>query len=308
MSAVKEIMMKRILLSFFCAVLVVSASYCQEISEKKELKVFSLSYSDWNVPSDVRVMVDARITGVFSGLGLFDVKGVDLRLDAGRGSEFIDKLKAVNESDSAVDEKYLLELKKSNLIVIPSLSFYDSIGDEGGGEWEVELQTLFIVINVQNLTTIAEFTIGTFGSGENESEALLEASEAISVQLKFELRNIEEFQLKTGIIEVIGDSRVIIELGRSMGLNVGDEFSIISFRDASARRAEQDKTGLLVVTDVEKEISYALVLYNNGQVAPGDQLREIPKYGVDFSGYGHGFIDATGISGGTIGIKAILSR
>ncbi len=309
--------MKKYLLSFLCAVLMISAATAQDVSEKQEVAVFSLNYTDWSIPTGALGMVDQQIVEVISNLGRFDVKGLNFRLRTTDISEFTEMIKKANESNIVIDEKYrlgeetfteadFLELVGSFIIVIPSMTYYNAFYSEDG--WEVELQTSFSFIKVKDSTSIAQFSIETFGSADTQQEATLNAAEAIAPQLEFELRSIEEFRLKTGIIEILPYGNVIIELGRNMGLAKGDEYSIISSSLLSSGHTVTDNSGLLVITDVKNEVSYGKVIYSDGKASVGDQLMENPRIGTDLSAYGHLFINKTGITGGSVGIKSAVSR
>jgi hypothetical protein len=93
-----------------------------------------------------------------------------------------------------------------------------------------------------------------------------------------------------------------------MGISVGDEFSIVNSRTLNSGHTVVENTGLLVIKDVKKEISYGYVIYNSGKVLPGDQLSEVPRFGTDFSVYARGFFNAESLPGGTAGMKTVLSR
>ena len=317
--------MKKILIVLICAVVSVTLISAQEVSEKKEIAVFSLSHVDWSVPSGALSLVDQQVTGTFTDIGRFDVRGLDLRLEADDVSGFIELIRDVKEANMQIDEKYRLgeetfteadfeRLTGSFLIVIPSLTFYDSYVEDtdDGPEWEVSLQTSFSIIKVQDSSTLAQFSIDTYGSGKTQKEATQNAASAISSQLDYELRTIEEFKLKTGIIEVMPGGRVILELGSDMGLQKGDEFSIVNSRLLDSGHTVSDITGLLVISDVKNDLSYGQVVYNDQNVLPGDQLAEIPRAGADVSLYLRGFLDtedtSAPISGGSIGLKSVLCQ
>ena len=53
-------------------------------------------------------------------------------------------------------------------------SYYAKVEDtDDGVNWEVELQTAFSLIKVENSSTIAQFSIDTYGSGETQQEATM---------------------------------------------------------------------------------------------------------------------------------------
>ena len=306
--------MKKVLLFLFWAAMIISAAGAQDVSETKEIAVFSLSSSSWNLPAGSLDLVDGQVADVFARFGHFEISRWDFRLESGMVPDFTARIQGINETDMAGDETFadidFSALTSSFLIVIPSLEFYDSIAADydDGTEWEVELHALFSIINLNDVEEISQFSVNTFGSGETQEDAVQNAADAISSQLEFELRSLDAFQLESGILEVMGGGKVILGLGRLQGLSSGDEFSIVDYSIISTEQEGPAKTGLIIVTNVQEELSYARIVYSNEQVSSGDQLVEIPRFGGDFSVYAHGFIDSTGLSGGTLGLRAVLTR
>ncbi|MFW6293373.1 MAG: hypothetical protein ACOC7V_13745, partial [Spirochaetota bacterium] len=99
-------------------------------------------------------------------------------------------------------------------------------------------------------------------------------------ELSFRVRSMTQFQLRTGVLEVTG-REVILEFGRNMGLEPGDEYSIVAERVLSTGHVASTETGLILVREVQEEFSYGRVLYATPRARPGDQLREVPRRGVD---------------------------
>ncbi len=314
--------MKKILLILTAALMLTTAAGAQEVSEKKEIAVFALNYYDWSVPSGALGMVDQQIVSVFNKLGRFNIKGMSYRLSADSVDAFAEYIRKANESNLVVDEKYRLgeetfteaefqRLTGSFIIVIPVLTYYESTVSGDGTEWEVQLQTSFTFISVKDSGTIAHFLVDTYGNGDSQREAAQEASSSIATQLDYEIRSIEEFRLKTGILEVMPGGRVIIELGSDMGIMKGDEFSVINPRQLSSGHTVNEVSGLVVVSEVQPEVSYGRLLYGGKSVFPGDQLTEIPRFGADASVYVRGMFDIIGdveFSGAAVGVRTSASR
>lgn len=311
--------MKKFLLFFFCIVTIVSTVYSQDPG-KKELIVFSLSGSDWNVPPEAFDTADPSIAGVLKGSGRFDVRESAHSIDVQWVPDFIEQMKTAGdtgelqvESSNFGEETFtgtdFQELSEAFLIIIPSLTLYDSfeIDAEEGRLWGVELQVSFTVIRADGSKDSEQFLIETYGSGETRLEAAVAAVEAIEAQLGFEIRNIEEFQLKSGIIEVMDGGTVILDLGSDDGLKTGDEFSVMRPAPLSGDENPLDETGLLVLTNVKENLSYALTVYSDRPLFPGVQLKEISRFGVDVSAYGRGFITADGVAEGVAGMKTVFA-
>ena len=311
--------MKRILLFFICAVIFTSIAHAQDFSEKKALVIFSLNFAEWGEPAEGLDGVDVLITEVFTGLGRFDVQRENSQIGFDLVPAFVDKLKEAGGEafgpgdDLGLEEAGLTtddfqELSRVPLIVIPSLTYYEAVEADAGNSWEVGIQVSFVIINGKESVELSRFAIDTYGNGDSQVEAALNAAAAISVQLVFELGNIDEFQLHSGILEVMDGGKVVLEFGQDMGVEVGDEFSIIKTGLNVDGEPVQDVTGLIIVTSVKKELSYGLALYNDEPLKSGAQLSKIPKSGVDITPYAHGFFNSTGLAGGTAGLRAMLSR
>lgn len=260
--------------------------------------------------------VDEQIRGTFINLGRFDVIGMSQRLTAGSVDDFVRVLREYKESSAELPEAVLLgqqpfteadfnELVGGFIVVVPSVSWYD-LAALDSGDYRAEIETSFTFIDVQNLTTFGQFFVETSGIEERQEDAVKEAVDRIAAELTFQIRSMEVFQLKTGILEV-ADGDVILEFGRNMGLRLGDEYAIVSSRVIGTGHVAEDETGVIVIKEVQDEFSVGEVLYANPRPAPGDQLQEIPRFGVDSTAY------ANMVSGGVsstfvVGVKGTASR
>ena len=288
-----------LLCSFF---LIGSVSFltAQEVSEKKEIAVFNLSYYDFEIPNKVLGSIDEEIRNVFVNLGRFDVIGMTYRLSGGDVNEFIDKIKLYKEENVEIPEQVQMgheffteadfnRLIGSFIVVIPSVSYFkvENVAEEGKEpDYKALLKTSFSFINVVETKTFAQFILETKGENKDSDTALQKAIENIPANLTFEIKKIPEFQLKTGVLEVSGDD-IVMEFGADMGVNLGDEYAVISTRVLKSGKTYTSEKGLLVVKEVSEEVSVAQILYVDGQIQSGDQLREVPRFGFDTTPYLH---------------------
>jgi hypothetical protein len=311
----------------FAVLLILTVAVCalsaQEISEKQDIAVFSLSYADWSIPSGALGLVDQSIQNVFIDLGRFNIYGMTYRLQGNDIQTFIDQIKKYKEENIEIPEEVRTgeatfteadfnKLVGSFIVVIPVMSYYDVQAD--GGEYDAEIQTSFTFVDVQAGTAMASFQIDTVGSGDSAKEAVKGAVDAIPMQLQFQIRSIPAFQLKTGIIDRDGRD-FIIEFGTNMGVKVGDEYAIVENRVLSSGRQVSDETGLLIIKNVSSDVSSAQAIYSKGKPNIGDQLREIPRYGFDALVYGHYLPveDNTGTDAEekdriVLGLRAVMTR
>ena len=263
--------MKRVVIVLTLVFLVCGLSTAQEVTEKRDLAVFALSYYDWDVPPEALGMVDERIKGVFVNLGRFNVIGMNYRLASSDVNEFIDRISRYKEENVEIPESVQLgqeafteadfnRLVGSFLVVVPTLTYFD-IGRDGR-DYFAELETAFTVINVEESKTIAHFTVRTTGEDEVASRAVREAVDLIPLQLEYEVRKVPEFQLKTGIVDVMR-GEVLIEFGENMGVKLGDEYALVEQVELRSGHQVMDSTGLLVVKDVSQEVSVAKIIYSD---------------------------------------------
>jgi hypothetical protein len=268
----------------------------QVVSERKEIAVFKLSYYRYDIPNAVLGGIDEEIRSVFINLGRFDVVGLTQRLEEGDLNEFIDKIKMYKEEQVEIPEEVQMgqefftkadfdKLTGSFIVVAPTVANY-VVAPLDTGEYQVNIKTSFTFINVEEGRTFAQAFVDTEGKDTNRDLAIKEALDAIPMQLTFEIRKISEFQLKTGVIEVHG-TEIIIELGRDLGLKAGDEYVIVSSEILQSGRALTREQGLVVIKEVSDEVSVAKIIYAQPRPQIGDQLREVPRLGMDTTPYVH---------------------
>jgi hypothetical protein len=268
----------------------------QVVSERREIAVFKLSYYRYDIPNAVLGGIDEEIRSVFINLGRFDVVGLTQRLEEGDLNEFIDKIKMYKEEQVEIPEEVQMgqefftkadfdKLTGSFIVVAPAVANY-VVAPLDTGEYQVNIKTSFTFINVEEGRTFAQAFVDTEGKDTNRDLAIKAALDAIPMQLTFEIRKIPVFQLKTGVIEVRG-TEIIIELGRDLGLKAGDEYVIVSSEILQSGRALTREEGLVVIKEVSDEVSVAKIIYARPRPQIGDQLQEVPRFGMDTTPYVH---------------------
>lgn len=314
---------------FFVLLIVIGGSLimAQEVSEKKEIAVFGLSYYGYKIPSQALGLVDEQIKNVFVNLGRFTVLGMNYRLSGNDVNDFISKIRQFKEENVEIPEEVQLgqeafteadfnQLVNSFIVIIPVMSYYNLSRDDDG-EYKAEIRTSFTVVDVQNIETMAHFTVETDGYSPDSAEAVKRAVDEIPLKLEFEIRKIPAFQIKSGVVDVLSRSQVVIQFGNDMGLKKGDEYAIVQTEERSSGYTAKTKKALLVIKDVQQDHSIAQVVYSKGEPMIGEQVEEIPKLGLDTTVYAHALIDLFGSSGAltfgdgldlTVGIRQSFSR
>ncbi|MEW5816704.1 MAG: hypothetical protein AB1798_15085 [Spirochaetota bacterium] len=293
--------------------------YSQEISARKEIAVFALSYYDWKIPGGALGMVDEQIKGVFIKLNRFNVIGMNYRLGSRDINDFIARIREIKEAEVEIPESVRLgqeaftesdfnKLVGSFIVVVPVMSYYNLTRDQKGN-YGAEMETAFTFIDVQNYKTMAQFAVKTTGYNDTPNAAVKDAADDIFYQLTFEIRKIPEFQLKTGIIDVKG-STIFIEFGSNMGVKKGDEYAVVVPRLLPSGHAVTDEVGLLVIKEVKEEISVGKLIYSKQKPMIGDQIQEVPRLGFDTSLYVHGTFNFANFADTVIlaGLRQSISR
>ncbi|MBT3272681.1 MAG: hypothetical protein HN368_05980 [Spirochaetales bacterium] len=303
-------------ISVLMLLMVVSFVAAQEISEKQELAIFSLSHYRWQIPGGALALVDEQMKAVFVNLGRFNVVGMTYRLDGDGVDEFIRKIREVKEQNVELPETVRLgqeafteadfnKLINSFIVVVPVMTKYGLERGENG-EFSSKIEVSFSFINVETAEGFGYFTVEVEGKADSGRQAVEQAAEKISPQLTFELRKIPEFQLKSGIINVQG-RQIYLEFGANMGVAVGDEYAIVADTVLPTGHIISEETGLLIVDDVKDELSIATLVYSETKPQIGDQLEEIPRFGFDTGVHIRSVLAAEKLVG-MIGIRQSISR
>jgi len=187
------------------------------------------------------------------------------------------------------------KIANSFLVVIPSLSNYNVSRDRteytsGNTTYVVDSYTIDIVIDITFIDVregTQEESLRVTGSGKNEDRgrAGREAVDQAISGLAYNIKQIEIFKIKSGVIRVRGDT-VFFELGRNLGVKPGDEYEVMTKQEiGKTGRIVELPTGLVRVKKVYPEITEAKIVYQKGKITEGDQLVEVPRFGAQLSFY-----------------------
>jgi hypothetical protein len=284
------------------------------VSEKKDVAIFALGYYGWAIPLQTLGSIDMEIQKVFVDLGRFNILGYTERLSSGGMQQFIATLKKAKEANFVMPEKFqfgeatLTEAEFNKLvgafiIATPIVSEFNSRYNSDKSEWETDIKTNVTFIDVGaggSILGIAE--VKSSGSDKNnQNKSISSAIEGIPMQLQFEVRKIEAFQISTRVLAASG-SEIKLQLGQNMGIKKGDEYSIIVSETVEGFKNESEK-GLVQIKNVGSEVSTGRVVYSSIKLSKDVQLHEIPRLGVDAEGYFH-------MAGGTAipGLRFAVSR
>ena len=300
-----------------------SPFYAQKVSEKKDIAVFATSYYGRHIPNKLIDMIDEAIMNVFFNLERFNIIGLEYRLASTDVDIFIELIKHSREKNTELPESVLMGLEaftkedwektiNSYYVVTPIVKnysiekgkFYDIFfGEIDGYKAKISLE-FYIYSSKENKREEFDIKISAINSSYNN--AYVTAVEALSEKLDLELRKIEAFTIKTGIIKAEAGS-VHFELGKKMGVKLGDEYVVLS---EDGRR----ETGLIVVTKTESDFSKGLILYSKKPLNLGDAIKEVPHGPFEYRAYTLGefgfFFAEKGLydGGGTFGINVSGTR
>jgi len=289
-----------------------------QVSEKKDVAIFALGYYGYNIPEQTLGNIDMEIQKVFVDLGRFNILGYTQRLSSGGLQEFIETLKKAKEANFSMPEKYQFgeailteadfnKLVGAFIVAAPVVANFNSSFNSKTGYWETEIKTNVTFVDVAgggSVMAIAQITT-TGLDKQDENKSISAAIEGIPMQLQYEIRKIPAFQINTRILAVSG-SEIKMQLGQNMGIQKGDEYSVIVGGMVEGFKDESEK-GLVIIKEVGAEVSTGLVLYSSAKLTKDIQLREIARLGVDAEPFVH-LVSGTKLdySGGSSGSNIII--
>lgn len=315
--------MKRSMRAALAALLIAAAAGTAiaqpQVSEKKEIAIFSLGFYGWDIPRETLGTIDIDIQRVFLDLGRFTIFGMEKRFSSSGVDEFITVLKKMKESTFVLPEKYQFgeaflteadfnRLVGAFIIAVPVVTSYNSQYVDGR-EWRTDIKTNVSFIDVSTGTMIGIANVETQGtSRETQYKSIQSAIDGIPMQLQYEIRKISQFQNVTRVLAA-GLGGVDLQLGQNMGIKKGDEYAIIE-SDTVEGFVDEREVGLIVIKDVGTTRSKGTVLYSGIPVVKDVQLREIPRLGADASVYAHSysFFDNPGQTSFLLGLRTELTR
>lgn len=124
-----------------------------------------------------------------------------------------------------------------------------------------------------------------FSSLDGDTGAFVKASEGLAEKLKLETLNIDDFALKTGLVEVSG-SKVRFPLGKKEGIFVDQKFRVYE-KEKHGERIIEKKRGFFYVDKIgdnisnKDELSHGKLVIRGAE--PGMQIREFSNTGIDVS-------------------------
>ncbi|MEL3913690.1 hypothetical protein [Treponema pedis] len=285
---------------FLFLILAAGAIFAQSISKKQDIAVFPLSYYGWTIPEILYEGIDAEIMRNFFALERFNIIAMEHRFSALDLETFNAAIIKSRETDTPIPEEVLMghesftrtdweKTVNAYYIIVPIVQSYtlkiveeENNDDENPyGEpvftYKVKFSVEFHIYSMQKKNKIAYFVIEEKASSKNLEEALNSAITFFGIKFERALRGIEDFRIKTGVIKT-EKNNVHFELGNDIGVKKGDEYVVIGY-DENNNEAE---TGFVVVTDTEEDFSTALTLFSNRPITIGDQLKEVPRFPVEF--------------------------
>mgnify|MGYP000968219514 CR=1 FL=1 len=315
--------MKRPLSALLAVILVVAISvpaFAQvQVSEKKEIAIFSLGFYGYNIPQETLGTIDVDIQRVFLDLGRFTIFGMEKRFSTSAVEEFITILKKMKESTFVLPEKYQFgeaflteadfnKLVGAFIIAVPVVTSFNS-EFVSNKEWRTDIKTNVSFIDVATGTMIGIANVETQGtSRETQYKSIQSAIAGIPMQLQFEIRKVPQFQNVTRVL-ASGSGGIDIQLGKDMGIKKGDEYAVI-VSDTLEGLVDEKEVGLILIKEVGSTRSKGTVLFSKVPIEKDVQLREIPRLGADLAVYGHTYTYFDAYMGNSIvlGARAEMTR
>ncbi len=275
-------------------------SFGAENYEKKDVAVFSVYSEVMNIPSQVESGINQAVQSAFNEMKRFNVLFYPgMKLDVKYLEEFIEyikqrKLEDVKGDDDpefgniVFDVNKIDDIASSFYIVIPNLSYfneeyienYDEEDDEYTYEYKVYANISLKIVNVETYEVIGDiYKEYEYTSDESFLEAEQDTISGIKYGIAYEIKNIEEFQLKTGVIKREGLT-VYLDIGSEVGVKVGHEFHVVG-KEKIGDKFREEKVGLVRVKEVSRDLAIAIILIEEKKITEGDQLKEYNRTGLN---------------------------
>jgi len=284
-----------------------SLSISAEISEKKDIAIFGLSTRVIGISNSLIYYVDSSINHYFIKQKRFNVLGYgDYRLKSESIDDFIDRIREIRakkaEEIGVYDEKFGTVVIKgedfdrivnSFLVVIPILSNHtvkrSQVEKVSGSTkyvedvYEVEIVIDLTFVNVKEGKKEASIRLYGEGTDVDYGKAEKVAVDNAVAQLPYEVKKLDIFKIKSGVLMVRGDM-VIFALGEDLGVKPGDEYEVMTkHKIGKSDKIVELPTALIRVRRVYPDHSEGRIIYQKDKITQGDQLVEVARTGLDIS-------------------------
>ena len=264
----------RVILLLLC----LHSAFAQELSQRQDLAISLIHYSE-EPPYQAIASIDAHILQVFQSTGSFNITVLPRRIE---------------DLDAVTTEDY-------PIVVVPQLSQYELTRTDNG-YWQAEIIISFSIFRAELRST--QFFLEFIGYDLSAQEAFRQAVDELPSQLSFRLRSIEELYAASFIIERFSD-RVVLGFGSDSDVAAGDEYELVRPMEEGSERI-----ALVRVRETIGEFSVANIIYRNGPLSDDDQIRKLPRIGVNIQPYFSGLFDlaSSTLAGFSVGTRVILAR
>ena len=288
----------------------------QTVSAKKDIAVFRLS-SQSEMPDDVAAVLDQRITAIITSFKRFNVIGMQYRLKAVDTAAFIQKIQESKSDMSNLPETVLSgeeaftrsdweQLTTAFLVFVPQVNAYDEtllyeeVKTQDGTRavkpyWKISIEGSLSIIDASGEKSQRTLPFSAKSILTQRSDAIDSAIDDIAASIYNTIKFESAFALTTGVIDF--DRRtntVTIELGRDMGIRIGDEYFLQKTVFIGGRPSAVT-TGLCIISQVHDTFSTAKVIYTDQPIVEGDAVKESPSSHITVQGYGGITVPITGI-------------
>ncbi|MBN1798638.1 MAG: hypothetical protein JW822_08665 [Spirochaetales bacterium] len=293
----------------FAGVMIISfchyVLHADPMYDTNDIIIFSTYIGDISSPEpelDTTVkLLRQKVYEVFLGLSGFDVRLMDYYLAYQDLMLFLTQLKEytadpeaipahVEIGDTVISQQDFRHIISSYLLVIPMLTSFtieEVNKEEMRSKYKVFVSITYTIVNTEKGTILDTIVLESVGYDEEKDRALDDAMEDIPIQLAYEVRSLDIFSLMDRIVEII-DPDVVIKLGKDKGVSVGDEYAILG--SDSENITGQQRTaekGLIIIHDVEKDVSVGRVIYTDKPLSVGTPVKEIGRIGLTIVPYMH---------------------
>jgi len=230
--------------------------------------------------------------------GGYDVRDVNLALSAAESALLFEKLKAarvapvpipetVTIGDKTVGGEVFAALLDSAVVVVPSVVGYREVEDKRSGgivNYKVTVESELDFMMFDGEAALVTRRVETMGYDPDKDRARADAIKTILPMFTYELAAVPALKPAVAILS-FDKGEAVIDRGGKQGVLLGTEFAVRGARAGKNGGAVETDKGLLVVSDVIDDVSVGSVVYADSDVAAGDALEEVRRFGLDLTPY-----------------------
>lgn len=270
----------------------------EESKPLKRLTVLRFDMGKTGLASGLFAEAEAGLRLALVERGGFDVRDAALSLSPEESAFLFEKFKTakvtpvpipetVSIGEKTVSGEVIQSLLESAVVVVPAVVEYRTVEDKRSGatvNYKVTLESELDFMLLEGDAAFVTRRVETMGYDPDKNRALADAIKTILPMFSYELSAVQGIRPDT-VILAYERGEAIIDRGGKQGALLGAEFTIRGVTPGeNGKPSERDK-GLLIVSETTDDVSVGTIEYADPDVAAGDAVEEVKRFGLDITPY-----------------------